>query len=99
MVFQQGIKAVAAELHYDLTNDQLYNCIGIVEAMKRSKGVAIVGPICSGKTQLIKLVTLALKRIFSTTLRTSYISPSTFSTEDLYGPVLAFDQSSVYQLD
>lgn len=90
------MKKVAAELHYELTVDQVYNCVGIVESMKRQKGVAIVGPICSGKTQLIKLVTLALKKIFHTTLKTTYVSPSTFTNEDLYGPVLAFDQSSVY---
>jgi len=59
--------------------------------MKRSKGVAIVGPICSGKTKLVKLVTLALKKACNTVLRTSYISPDTFSFDDLYGATLAFD--------
>jgi hypothetical protein len=63
--------------------------------MKASKGVVIAGPICTGKTQMIKLVTLALKKAFNTVLRTSYISPATFSEEDFYGPVLAFDQASL----
>ena len=42
---------------------------------------------------------MALKKIFSTVLRTSYLSPATFSQEDFYGPVLAFDQSSLQQMD
>lgn len=67
--------------------------------MKRSKGIAIVGPICSGKTQIVKLVTLALKRTFDVILKTSYVNLSTFSQEELYGPVLAFDQNSIMQLD
>ena len=82
-----------------MTEDQVYNCLGVVEAIKRQKGIAIVGPINSGKTQLIKFVTLALKKGLNALLRTSYISPKTFSKDDLYGPVLAFDQSSIYQLD
>lgn len=63
--------------------------------MKRSKGIVLAGPICTGKTQMIKLITMALKKTFKTNLRTSYISPDTFTREDLYGPVLAFDQSSL----
>jgi polynucleotide 5'-kinase involved in rRNA processing len=66
---------VAKESHFDLTEDQLYNCVGIVEAMKRSKGVAIVGGLNTGKTTLMKFVTEALKKGFDTVLRTSYVSP------------------------
>lgn len=69
----------------------MYNCMGLIETMKRNKGIVIVGPVCSGKTQLIKLITLCLKTQFETQLRTSYISPKTFSENDLYGPVLAYD--------
>lgn len=83
----------------DLTSEQIYNCMGVLEAMKRSKGVILSGPMCSGKTQTIKLVTLAFKKTLSTVLRTSYISPETFSEEHLFGPVLAFDQSSLQQMD
>lgn len=67
--------------------------------MRRSKGIAIVGPICSGKTQLVKLVTLALEQSFNTSLKTSYVNLNTFSQDDLYGPILAFDQNSMMQLD
>lgn len=84
-------------MHFDLNQDQIYNLMGVYESMKRNKGVVIVGPICSGKTMLIKLITLAFKKIFHTTLRTSYVSPQTFSREELYGPQLVFDQTSVLQ--
>jgi len=47
---QNALSDVALELHIDLTDDQLYNCIGVVEFMKRFRGIAVVGPICSGKT-------------------------------------------------
>ena len=89
--FTAGVKDVAAELDIDLNDDQLYNCIGIVEVMKRYKGVVILGPVCSGKTQLVKLATQCLLKSFEAHLRTSYISPNTFAHNDLYGPVLAYD--------
>lgn len=75
LVFQTGLKKVGSELHFELNQDQIYNLMGVYEGMKRNKGVVIVGPICTGKTMLIKLMTLALKKIFHTTLRTSYVSP------------------------
>lgn len=56
-----ALEDVALELHINLTDDQMYNCIAVVEFMKRFRGIAIVGSICSGKTQLLKLVTLALQ--------------------------------------
>jgi len=41
---------VATELDIDLTEDQLYNALAVVELMKRNKGIVILGPVCSGKT-------------------------------------------------
>ena len=67
-----------------------------METMRRSKGVVLLGPGCSGKTHLLQLVTLSLKNIFEVQLRTSYVSPAAFSGADLYGPALAYDQNSVY---
>lgn len=29
---------------------QLYNCLGVIEYMRKQKGIALVGPVCSGKT-------------------------------------------------
>lgn len=90
------MRDVAEDMCIELTDDQLYNCLGIIESMKRSKGVCIVGNICSGKSTLIKIVTLALKKSFDIVWRTSYISPTTFTQQDLYGPALAYDANSVY---
>jgi len=90
------VRDVAEDMCIELTDDQLYNCLGIIESMKRSKGLCIVGNICSGKSTLIKIVTLALKKSFDIVWRTSYISPTTFTQQDLYGPALAYDGNSVY---
>ena len=43
--------------------------------MRRNKGIVIVGPICSGKTQLMKLATTILRRTFNVSLRSTYICP------------------------
>ena len=58
--------------------------------MRRNKGIVVSGPQCSGKTQLVKIVTIALKRAFNVTVRSSFITPCTFSTNDLYGVTQAF---------
>ena len=54
---------------------QIYNCHGLLEIMRRNKGIVIVGPICSGKTQLMKLATTILRRTFNVQLRSTYICP------------------------
>ena len=63
--FYNGVVEVAEELNITIDEQQVYNCLGLVELMRRNKGIAVVGPACSGKTQLVKLVTIALRRIFS----------------------------------
>ena len=45
-----SILEIARELHLTIDEHQVYNCIGFVELMRRNKGIAIVGPPCSGKT-------------------------------------------------
>ena len=84
---QESIKQVAEELHLKIDETTLYNCYGIVESMKRNKGIVISGPICSGKTQIVKLATIALKRGFNINMRSSYITPCTFTEDELYGPI------------
>lgn len=61
--------------------------------MRRFKGIVISGPQCSGKTQLMKIVTIALKRAFNVTVRSTFITPETFSNSELYGPTQAFSRS------
>ena len=77
---------MADDIGIEHDESQFYSCLGVVELLRRNKGVAIVGPICTGKTQITKLVTLALRKAFNVFLRTSYISPNTFSSSELYGP-------------
>ena len=58
------ILEVAEEVHITIDEHQIYNCMGFVELMRKNKGIAIVGPSCSGKTQLIKLASIVLRRAF-----------------------------------
>ena len=91
--FRESLIIVARELNLKMEEPTYYACRGIVENMRRNKGVLITGPISSGKTQIIKLCTIALKRTFNVTIRSSFITPCTFTTEELYGPTQAFDAS------
>ena len=84
---------VADDLKIDINSQQIYNCLGIVETMRRNKGIVISGPQCSGKTQLMKMVTIALKRAFNVTVRSTFITPETFSSTELFGPTKAFSTS------
>ena len=84
---------VADELKVDINMQQIYNCQGIAETMRRNKGIVVSGPQCSGKTQLVKIATIALKRAFNVTVRSTFITPETFSNDELYGPTFAFQTS------
>ena len=70
--------------------DQMYQCLGVVENMRRQKAIAIVGPVCSGKTQILKIVSQTLKLAYDIIFRTSAVNPSTFNQDELYGPINAF---------
>ena len=87
------ILKVSDELKIDINMQQIYNCQGIAETMRRNKGIVVSGPQCSGKTQLVKIATIALKRAFNVTVRSTFITPETFSTNELYGPTFAFQTS------
>ena len=90
---QQTILTVAEELKIDISMQQIYNCQGIIETMRRSKGIVVTGPQCTGKTQLVKIVTIALKRAFNVTLRSTFITPETFTNSEIFGPTQAFQHS------
>ena len=72
----------------------MYHCLSVIENMRRLKAVAIVGPVCSGKTQILKIVSQTLKIAYEIIFRTSSINPQTFSTEEFYGPVNAFESTN-----
>ena len=48
--FYESILEIAEELAITVDEQQIYNCHGLVEIMRRNKGIVIVGPTCSGKT-------------------------------------------------
>jgi hypothetical protein len=76
----------AEELEIQIDTAQIYNCLGIVELLRRKKSIVLLGPLFTGKTQLLKLATLALRSAFNVSLRTSLINPSTFGDSEIYGP-------------
>jgi uridine kinase len=61
--------------------------------------VAIVGPVCSGKTQILKIVSQTLKIAYDVMFRTSAINPQTFTKEEFYGPINAFESQNQQDQD
>jgi hypothetical protein len=61
--------------------------------------VAIVGPVCSGKTQILKIVSQTLKIAYEVGLRTSAVNPQTFTKEEFYGPINAFESQDKQDQD
>jgi hypothetical protein len=49
-----------------------------------------VGPVCSGKTQILKIVSQTLQIAYDIIFRTSAVNPQTFTKEEFYGPINAF---------
>lgn len=76
------------------TQAQFYHCLGVIEYMRRQKAVAIVGPVCSGKTQILRVVSQTLKLAYDIMFRTSAINPQTFTREEFYGPINAFESQT-----
>jgi hypothetical protein len=70
---------------------QLHHCLGVLEHLRRRKAVALVGPVCSGKTQILKIVSQTLQIAYGIIFRSAAINPLTFTTDELYGPANAFD--------
>lgn len=61
--------------------------------MRRSKGLVILGPYCSGKTQMIEVVRRAVD-CFKMDIQMEYVSPDMFTDHELYGPKLAYQDSA-----
>jgi hypothetical protein len=62
--------------------------------LRRRKALAIVGPVCTGKTQILKVVAQTLKIAYSVSFRLSCVNPQTFTKEEFYGPVNAFESTN-----
>jgi hypothetical protein len=63
----------------------------VIEHLRRQKALAIVGPVCSGKTQILKIVAQTLRLAYDIQLRSSAVNPATFTKEEFYGPINAFE--------
>jgi len=53
---EEAFDKVVDAMKLQVSERQLYHCLGVIECMRRQKAVAIVGPVCSGKTQILKIV-------------------------------------------
>lgn len=82
---------VVEAMKLQASDRQLYHCLGVIEHLRRQKAVAIVGPVCSGKTQILKIVSQTLKIAYDIIFRTSAVNPQTFTKEEFYGPINAFE--------
>jgi len=62
--------------------------------MRRTRGIALIGPTCSGKTSILKIISNALNIAFGVKMRTSVVNSATYSHDELYGTVDAFNKSN-----
>lgn len=86
----EALKEVVIAMKLDKVNIQLRKCLSVIELMRRVRGIALVGPTCSGKTSLLKIVSNALNKAYHVKMRTSVINTQTFSEAELYGSIEAF---------
>ena len=65
----------------------------MIEYLRRMRGIAFVGPTCTGKTSILKIISNSLNLAFNIKMRTSVINPLTFSNDELYGSIHAFNNA------
>ena len=64
----------------------------MIEYMRRLRAIAFIGPPCTGKTTILKIVSNALNIAFGLKMRTSVVNPAIYSSDELYGSVHAFEK-------
>lgn len=64
--------------------------MNVLDLFRRSKAIVFVGPVCSGKTSILKIVSNALYIAFKVKLRTSVVNTATLTPKELYGSIDAF---------
>jgi ATPase subunit of ABC transporter with duplicated ATPase domains len=84
------LKEIIERLHLQKSNAQLRNCVNVLDLFRRSKAIVFVGPVCSGKTSILKIVSNALYIAFKIKLRTSVVNTATLTPKELYGSIEAF---------
>ncbi len=82
---------IIGKLNFSKSNAQLRNCVNVLDLFRRSKAIAFVGPICSGKTSTLKIVSNVLNAAFKVKLRTSVVNTATMTPKDLYGSIDSFN--------
>ncbi len=87
------LKELNTKLNFDKSNAQLRNCVNVLDLLRRSKAIAFVGPVCTGKTTILKIVSNALHTAFNVKLRTSVVNTATMTVSDLFGSIDAFSQT------
>lgn len=40
-------------MNLDIVGSQVKQCMTVIDYMRRMKGIAIIGPTCSGKTEIL----------------------------------------------
>ena len=88
----QKIREALTDLKLEKVNAQVRNCINVIEYLRRVKGVAMVGPVCTGKTQILKIVAKVLQLAYGINMRTSVVNSEVFSFKELYGATEAFQK-------
>jgi ATPase subunit of ABC transporter with duplicated ATPase domains len=88
----KSLKEIIERLNLHKSNAQLRNCVNVLDLFRRSKAIVFVGPICSGKTTTLKIVSNALHSAFKVRLRTSIVNTSTLTPEELYGSIDSFTE-------
>lgn len=73
---------------------QQEQCLAVIEHLRRQKALAIVGPVCTGKTHILKVVAQTLKHAYGVTFRLCRVNPQTFTKEEFYGPANAFESQN-----
>ena len=96
---QAAYKKIVAAMKLRESERQLEQVMGVIEFMRIQKAIAIIGPVCSGKTQILKIVSQTLKAAYDIIFRTTSVNPMTFSRDELYGPVNAFDSNNEEDID
>lgn len=92
-MINESIEKVIDAMALKKSQEQMYHCLGVIEYMRRRKAIALVGNVCSGKTTVLKIVSMALKHAYGVILRTCMLNPMTFTKEEFYGPINAFDSA------
>jgi ABC-type polysaccharide/polyol phosphate transport system ATPase subunit len=86
------LKELIVRLNFSKSNAQLRNCVNVLDLLRRQKAIAFVGPVCSGKTTVLKIVSNILHVAFKIKLRTSVVNTATMTSKELYGSIDAFNK-------